>query len=531
MEFDVILENGTVIDGSGRPAFRADVGIRNGKIGEIGFLKEAPSLERIELGGDILCPGLVDAHCHTDMYAAQVPEAKGKIMQGVTTDVCGLCGDSPAPVGKGHLEEFKAHQTYALPGAKPLEPITLKEYQEQMGEGTATNMALFVGNANLRVHAVGYEDRPASQKEIDIMSGMLRESMEAGAFGLSTGLTYVPSGFAREEELTALCRQLAPFDGIYNSHMRNEGDQIDSAIREVIRIAANSGCRGHISHLKLSGKKNHGRAQECLKLIDDARRGGVDITFDVYPYTAGSCGLKTLLPPKILEKKIEGDQEAMMDPAVRREIREGLRDGSWDNLLLSCGRDAIVVSAAGGRKEFEGKTLGQICRELEADEDEALIYILGQTGGQASMIYYALCEEDLRTFMKHPACMIGTDAFARDYSGPTAAGRPHPRNYGGFPRMIRTYLLDEKVLGLEEGIARMTSLPCSFFQIPDRGRIEPGYWADLLVFSPDHIREKGTYMEPWKKPEGIRLVFLGGRAAVREGEARDLRIGRILRKS
>ena len=188
------------------------------------------------------------------------------------------------------------------------------------------------------------------------------------------------------------------------------------------------------------------------------------------------------------------------------------------------------MSAAGGRAEFEGKTLGQISRELEVDAAEALIHVLGQTKGQASMIYHALCEEDLRTFMKHPCCMIGTDAFARNYDGPTAAGRPHPRNYGTFPRMIRTYLLEEKVLGLEEGIAKMTSLPCRFFGIRNRGRVERGCIADLTVFSPETIREMGDYLEPWKKPQGIRYVIIKGRIAVREGEPENLRLGKILVK-
>lgn len=531
MKLDLILENSRIIDGTGRPAYIGDVGIYNGMIVEIGTLKNMEAEERIDINGDVLCPGLVDSHCHTDMYAEQFPEALGKIMQGVTTDVCGLCGDSPAPVGNGHLEEFQAHQTYGLPGARPFRPLSFKEYGQIMAEGTSTNMALFVGNANLRVHAIGYEDRPASQKELDEMAGMLKESMGEGAFGLSTGLTYVPSGFSREEELAELCKYLVPFDGIYNSHMRNEGDRIEEAIREVIRILQKSGCRGHISHLKLSGIKNHGKAEKCLKLIDEARNDGIDLTFDVYPYTAGSCGLKTLLPPWILERGIEADEQAMMESENRREIQRGLQDDSWDNLLLNCGKDQIIISSAGDQKEIEGKSLGQICRELEIEADEALIRILGQTHGQASMIYYALSEEDLQTFMKHPACMIGTDAFARNYDGPTATGRPHPRNYGGFPRMIRTYLLEKKVLGLEEGIARMTSFLCRFFGIHNRGRVQKGYGADLLVFSPDKIRETGTYMEPWKKPEGIRYVILNGAIAVKEGEPCDLRRGRVLSKN
>lgn len=528
--FDVILRHGLIIDGTGAAAYRADLGIFRDRITQIGDLTGAAAVLSLDLSGCMVCPGLIDAHCHTDMYAAQVPDAEGKIMQGVTTDICGLCGDSPAPVGIGHLEEYRAGQGYRLPRAPDIQPIRFSGYAQQIEKsGCTTNMVLFIGNANLRVNAIGYENREADTKELDVMKGMLRESMEEGARGLSTGLTYVPSGFSGTRELTELCKIIAPFGGIYNSHMRNEGDHVLSAIREVISIAKESGCAGHISHLKVSGKRNHGLSSQCLELIHRACEEGISLTFDVYPYTAGSCGLKSLLPPEILELGAERDFSKMKDPDIYDRIRRRMQDSNWDNMLFNYGGGCITVAAAGGVGRYEGKTIKEIAGGLGADEIDAVLQILGETEGQASMIYHALSEADLITFMKDPLCMIGTDAFARSYTGPTAAGKPHPRNYGGFPRMIRSYLLDKQVLPLEEGIRRMTSLPAERFSVLERGVIKAGYIADLLVFDPQSIRDIGTYTDPVHKPDGIRWVFLNGQAVVYDGRFRDLRLGRVLR--
>lgn len=530
MIFDVLLKQGTIIDGTGAAARRADLGICGDKIVQIGDLSGGEAKLSLDVSDCIVCPGLIDAHCHTDMYAAQAPDAEGKIMQGVTTDICGLCGDSPAPVGNGHLEAYRAGQSYRLPGAPKIQPIHFSAYAEQMEKiGNSTNMVLFVGNTNLRVHAMGYENREANRKELDSMKGMLGEAMEEGARGLSTGLTYVPSGLASTKELIELCKVIAPHGGIYNTHMRNEGDGVLSAIRETISIVKESGCSGHISHLKVSGKRNHGLSGKCLELIHQANDEGVSLTFDVYSYTAGSCGLKSLLPPEVLALGAERDLAKMKEPYAYDLIQRRLLERNWDNMLLTYGGGCITVSSAGNDKRYEGKTIKEIAEGLGIEEIDAVLQVLGETSGGASMIYHALSESDLITFMKDPLCMIGTDAFARKYTGPTSAGKPHPRNYGGFPNMIRRYLLDKKVLTLEGGIRRMTALPAERFSVLNRGCLMPGYIADLLVFDPKTIRETGTYAEPVHPPEGIRWVFLNGKPAVAAGVFRDLRLGRVLR--
>lgn len=532
MKYDVMIRGGLIVDGSGEPGYKGDIAVRGGKIACVcapGAVDEADCARVIPAEGLVVCPGIIDAHCHTDMYAEDCPDAEGKIMQGVTTDVCGLCGDSPAPIGEGNLEAYIRHKEYRLPGAPPIRPRSFAEYRERMNRmGNTTNMALFVGNANLRVDGVGYENRAAAPGEMDRMKGLLRESMEAGAYGLSTGLTYVPSMFASRTELTELCRAMAPFGGIYNSHMRDESDRVLESIGEVIEIARDSGCRGHVSHLKASGAANHGRSAQCLELIHRAADQGVDITFDVYPYTAGSCGLRTLLPPEILELGLEDDYQAMKNPQILSRIRGRLAEGGWDNMLKNFGADNIVVSAAGGNARYEGRSIREIGEVLGVDVAEAVIKVLGDTGANAGIIYHALCEEDLRRFMRDELCTIGTDAFARQYDGPTAAGKPHPRNYGGFPRMIRRYLLDEGLMPLEEGIRKMTALPAKHFGIAGRGLLKSGYEADVMVFDPEKIRETGTFDRPAVQPEGILWVLISGEAAVEQGAFRPVRRGRVL---
>lgn len=529
MRYDVLILGGTVIDGTGSPTMAADVGITGGKIAAVGDLTGRHGGEIIHADGLVVCPGFIDAHCHTDMFAADCPDAVGKIMQGVTTDICGLCGDSPAPIGQGNLMEYVRRKEYKLPQAEDPVPCTFSDYKTRMNRlGNTTNMALFVGSANLRIHAAGYENRPVTAREMDEMRGMLRESMESGAFGLSTGLTYVPGMFASREELTELCKAMSPLGGIYNSHMRNEGDAVFNSIREVIAIAEHSGCPGHISHLKISGAKNHGKSEQCLELIHRASEQGINITFDVYPYTAGSCGLRTLLPPGILELGLEQDYHAMMAQDVYRETAKRLKEDDWDNLLKNCGADHIIISSAGGHSEYEGKSIRQIAGELMVEEAEAIIKVLGDTKAQAGVIYHALCESDLRTFLKDPLCTLGTDGFARNYTGPTAEGKPHPRNYGAFPGMIRKYLLDEKLMPPEKGIEQITSRPADHFGIIGRGRLLEGHEADITIFDPHTIRETGTFREPAKKPEGIRWVLLSGKPVVADGSFRLLRRGKII---
>ena len=533
MNTSILIKDGTIIDGSGSPAFHGDIRCRDGKIVEISAGLRPLDEMVIQAKGLVVAPGFIDAHCHTDMYAAYCPNARGKIMQGVTTDICGLCGDSPAPVGSGNLKAFQENREYQLPDFPSLDVCSFSDYKSHLNSlGNATNMALFVGNSNLRIHAVGYENRPPHYSELNEMKGLLRESMEAGAYGLSTGLTYAPSMFASTNELLELSRVIAPFNGMFNAHMRSEGHHVLQAIEEVIHITEHSGCRGHISHLKVSGIANHGRAQECLELIHRANERGIPITFDVHPYTAGSFGLKTLLPPDVLAIGIKEGYDKLNNPVTFDVLCKRLKDNDWDNTILNCGPENIIISALpDGPHEYEGKTLLEISSLLRMDIPEALIWLLASSGGQGSIVFFAISEDDLVQFISDPFCTIGTDSFARDYEGPTAAGKPHPRNYGAFPRYIRRFILQKKLFSLESGIRKMTGLTAKHFQIPNRGLLKPGYEADITIFDASEIDECGTFADPVKYPKGIRYVIISGKVVAINQEFLGIRAGRIISRS
>lgn len=525
--FDILISGGTLVDGSGDLPRRGDLGIRDGMIVAMGDLSARDADDIVDASGMVVCPGFIDAHCHTDTWAARFPGAEGKLLQGVTTDVCGLCGGSEAPIGTGHLE---VRRRKARDAGYDAEPTGFAEYRDRMNSGgISTNMAMFVGNANLRIHAVGYEQRPASPREMDTMRGMLRESLEAGAFGLSSGLTYVPSGFADTGELVELCRTMAPYGGVYNSHMRNEGDRVVESVAETIGIAERSGCAGHVSHLKCAGFRNHGKAGACIELIEDANRRGVRMTFDVYPYTAGSINLAAVLPPWVLSADFGDDFSLLKESASLDRIRADLDRDDWENIVLQCGYDAIRIGDAGGRTEYEGRSLGEIARGLGISEFDALIRVALESRGAATIVYHAMHDRDLVEFMSHPLCSIGTDAYARHYSGPSASGKPHPRNYGAFPRYLREYALERKLFSVEEAVRKLTSLPADTFGISGRGLLREGYVADVTVFDPATVRENGSYAMPNVKPSGIAEVILAGRRAVAAGDFIDIRAGRTLR--
>ena len=361
-------------------------------------------------------------------------------MQGVTTDICGLCGSSFAPIGRDGVEEYGLRNSDLLTKGlqNPFREITFKEFLDDTNHrGNATNMGMFVGNANLRLSFTQYEKRELTKEEMDKMKLMLHYSMEQGAFGLSTGLTYVPSMFSTTEELIELSKVIAQFKGIYNSHMRNEGNEVITSIEEVIRIVRESGCLGHISHLKILGRKNHGKSDKCLDIINNANSEGIKITFDVYPYNAGSTSLSTLLPSWVRSKGFDEDFSVFKE--YRDRIIEDINKEDWDNLIISCGYENIFIGNSEGNPFYEGKSISQIAKALGFEEVDTLFKIIKDSNSQATMIYHAISDDDLKNFMKHPYCMIGTDAYTRHYVGPTAEGN-HPRNYGAFSRYIRKYI-------------------------------------------------------------------------------------------
>ena len=384
--FDFIFTNGLLVDGTGSAPHHADLGVVGGAIAAIGELSGEQAARRIDLDGLCLCPGFIDSHSHTDAYCEEYPGAEGKILQGVTTDVCGLCGGSAAPVGNGWLELRRP----SLNG-KPPQAVSFAQYADLINsQGNSTNMALLVGNSNLRTHAMGYADRPATNEELTIMENMLVQAMKEGAWGLSTGLTYVPSEFATTQELIALCKKMKPYGGVYNSHMRNESDRLEEAVDEVIEIARASGCKGHISHLKTTGHQNWGKAKRCLSRIEEANRQGVDITFDVHPYNAGSLSLASMLPRWVLSENYGENFRLLKDPESKERIAADLQRTGWENLVLLSGFDHIVVSYAAGQPQYNGKTITRIAEELKVSELDAFLRVLLDCKGDVMSFVYQI---------------------------------------------------------------------------------------------------------------------------------------------
>jgi N-acyl-D-amino-acid deacylase len=528
-DFDIVLTGGKVIDGSGSEPFFADIGMTGKVIKAIGNLKDYSAKRQIDCSGLTVTPGFIDAHCHTDIAYSLVDNAvPGKVMQGITTDICGACGMSVAPVSSALAKQFLLQNGGALETVNI--PFSLTDYFNLIEEtGNSTNVALFTGHSNLRVDAVGMACDTVSQAGLRKMKKILHGAVSDGALGLSTGLTYVPSKFAPTEELIELCRKLSP-DCIYNSHMRNEGDRLVESVEEVIRIAKSGGVYGHISHLKAEGSKNHGKVKECLEMITKANDNNIRITFDVYPYTAASINLSALFPGSFLSRFFTEGSDISIDQKSRAGLLAQMENQDGEKTIPPSGFDNIVISRAHHNEHFEGQTVAAIAEKLKLPPLEVLLKILIESQAKSTVIYHSVSEADLITLMKSPFCTIGTDAYARDYTGPTADGTPHPRNYGAFPRFIRRYVLDKQIMTLPAAIRKITGFPAEIFGLQNKGLLKTGYDADITVFDENTIRETGNYTTPSVKPEGICYVLVNGRLTVDDSIFRPVKAGRPIRR-
>jgi N-acyl-D-amino-acid deacylase len=526
---DLVLKNGRVVDGTGNPWFFADVGVKDGVVVEVGKPR-AKARETLDVGGRVVSPGFVDGHCHSDLMLFEDPESRVKLAQGVTTEVVGNCGMTPAPFSRENLE----------PLAKYIEPVlgttgqewtwhTVGRYVQGLRAARPSeNVATFVGHGTLRIAEMGFEDRPASDEEFGRMKGALREALEAGAVGLSLGLMYTPGSYARREELVGLCSVLPEYDGLLATHIRGEGRTLVPSIQEVVRIAEESGCALQISHLKAAGRGNWGSVGRAMELVEEARARGVDVACDVYPYTAGSTSMMTLLPPWALEGGVSRALERLRDPADRRRIRDEVqREGEdWDNLLASTGWESVYVSSlgGGGNPELEGRNLAQIAESRGEDPAGCMMDLLLEQEGQVSMIFFHMAEDDVDGVIGWEHSLVASDSLHFQSES------PHPRSYGTFPRVLAEYVRERRLLTLEGAVRKVTSFPARRFRLGMRGMVVPGYAADLVVFDPATVSDRATYEEPKRPPEGIHLVLVGGEKTFGDGAHLGARNGVVLRR-
>jgi len=526
---DLKIEGATVVDGTGAAGSRADVGVRDEAIVAVGDLSREPAGNRLAAAGRVLAPGFIDMHSHSDWRLWANRRAESKIRQGVTTEVVGNCGFSPAPVAPEHLDELRGFALY-LPAGMDFAWRSVGEYLRAFDQhGTALNVVQLVGHGTLRVAAMGFARRAPDAGELAHMQRLLGEAMEDGAWGLSTGLIYAPGSYATTDEIVALARVAGRARGFYASHIRGEGAALLDAVAEAIRVGREGELAVQVSHIKAAGRPNWGKVADALALIDAARAEGLDVMADVYPYTASSTTLRTLLPDWALEGGVDAMLGRLADPAARARIRRELEaPPSGQSLLDRVGWENIMVSYCAVRKDAEGKRLSEIAAARGQDPIDAALELIAAEGGKAYMILFQLDEADLRRALVHPAVMIGSDGSALAPYGELAAGKPHPRSYGTFPRVLGEYAREQRVLPLARAIHKMTGLPARRLGLRDRGVIAPGARADLVLLDPRRVADRATYEDPHRYPEGIEHVLVNGRFVVKDGEHTGSLPGRVL---
>ncbi len=522
--FDIIIRGGQVIDGSGASPLPVDVGIKDGRIGVVGKLDEdTPASESIDATGLVVAPGFIDMHSHSDFPLLVNPRAESKIRQGVTTEVIGNCGISAAPVTEERLDLLKEQVDLDSLGIE-WDWLAMAQYLARLRkQGIALNVVPLIGHGTLRAAVMGFDDRVPTAAEMAQMKDLIEGAMSDGAWGLSTGLIYAPSFYADTEELIELSKAVAECGGIYCSHIRGEGRTLLDAVSEAIRIGEEAGIAVQMSHHKATGKENWGKVTRSLELIDRARAAGLDVTADQYPYIAASNGLSASLPGWMHVGGKAELLERLSDPAVRRRLRQEMKKpaGYWDN---------IKISYCKINKDYEGMSLQELANSKQADPLETVFDLLRAEEATVSIVHFAMSEEDVCTVMQHEAVMIGSDGSALALYGVLNRGKPHPRNYGTFPRVLGKYVREDKVLSLNEAIRKMTGLPAAKLGLTDRGLIREGMWADITLFDPERVRDRATFIDPHRYPAGIEYVLVNGTMVIEKGEHRERLAGCVLRR-
>ncbi len=520
-----IFSDATVIDGTGSPRFRGDLWVQAGRVVEIAPVAEThpAGWEVIPVGGKVVAPGFIDVHSHADNAAFLPDPDLSKICQGVTTEVTGNCGESLAPRTEAFMTDLAEYTERLFPPTVWRGQGFAEFWDQAEARGLMTNVAPLVGQGTLRILAMGLEERRASDAERRLMRDALRRALDEGAFGLSTGLIYPPGVFTTTDEIIDLASCL---DGrIYATHMRNESDLLVESVQEALTIGKESGCRVQISHHKASGPQNWGKTTTTLELVMEARQAGQDVRLDVYPYTASSTVLTSCLPPWVEAGGQEAVLRRLQDSGERRRIYDDIEKGlpGWENEFGHMGSDVILISSTRDHR-YEGRTLTEVAQELHVDPIAAMMRLLVENELRVSMILFSMDESDLRRVMTFPWTMIGSDGLP-----PGSGGKPHPRLFGTFPRVLGQYVRDEEWMNLETAVYKMTGLPADTFGLSDRGVIRPGAVADLVIFDSEAIEDMGRYAADAALPEGIKAVYLQGECVVEQGRYLGAKRGQRLK--
>lgn len=524
---DLIIKEATVIDGSGAPGFQADLGIKDDRIEVLGQLNNVPSAAVIQAGGKVVCPGFIDIHSHSDYHLLINPQSESKIRQGVTTEVGGNCGYAAAPIGNQELEERRGH--YKKNFDLELDWQTLPEYRRRLEKAKiSVNYAPLIGHNTIRATVVGMENRPPTSRELTQMAALTEEAMQEGAFGISSGLIYPPACYARAPELIALCKVAARYGGFLSCHMRSEGPRLLEALDEIIMVARKARIPLQISHLKTAGAANWHKLSQAFEMIEKAQAQGVLITADRYPYLASNAGLQALLPDWAFEGGTEAQLRRLQDQSARRRIQKEILENHpeeeyWEKILIS---EAVSEE----NQRWVGFTVAGAAARKAKSPLEFVFDLLLQENMQVEAIYFIMSEKNLLEILSKPYVMIGSDSACRAHYGPLSKGKPHPRAFGTFPRVLDHFVNKEGVLNLEEAVYKMTGAPAQKLGLKDRGRIREGFKADIVVFDPRKITDTATYQNPASYPEGIDCVIVNGAITEENGSHTGIGKGCVLTK-
>ncbi len=528
--FDVVIRNGHIIDGTGSPWYSGDVGIINGRIAQIGVLTDAPAKRVIDAQGKVVAPGFIDMLGQSELSILVNPHLPSKIFQGITTEITGE-GGSIAPLNKKLIAADRGGFSHYK--VKP-DWLTLQEYFTRLEkQGMGINMASYVGATQVRRVVLGDVNRAPTAEELDRMKALVREAMEQGAVGISTALQYAPAPYAKTEELIALASEAAKYGGVYATHMRSEGDAIDDALDEAFRIGREAKIPVEIWHLKAAGKQNWNRMPEIVARIEAARASGVDVSANTYAYPAWFNSFSAFIPPWAHDGGEMKMVERLKDPAVRARIRKEMMtpDSTWDNEWQEIpGPEAILVSVVQNPKllPLQGKTIKAIADERGKDGIDTIMDLLIDDPGM-SVAVFAMSEKDIALALQQPWVSVDNDSQGTAPDGLLGKEHPHPRAYGTFPRILRKYVREDKLLTLPDAIRKFSALPAQRMRLTDRGVLKQGLWADIVVFDPEKIRDVATFENPNQLSEGMEFVLVNGVPVIEGGKMTNALPGKVLR--
>lgn len=525
---DLLIKNAAIVDGTGAPAFTGTVGAAEGKI--VFADAQTPARHVIDGAGLYLCPGFIDVHSHGDLVLGRDFAKLCKISQGITTEITGQCGTSMFPVLPEHAEEMKGVLSVgAVTFPKEFHEFTSFErygkYADQLG--LTANTKILLGHGSLRVSVMGYQNRPCTPAELDQMKALVREAMEHGAFGLSSGLIYSPSCYASTEELIELCKVVAEYGGVYATHMRNESYDVVTSVKEALRIGREANLPVFISHHKVQGRPNWGLSAETLRLVAQARSEGQMVTVDQYPYLASMTNINAVVPPKYFAGGVSGLAKLAADPSARARMKADILspDTPFENQYLNCGGwEHIQISSLVNTPEYDGMTIAEAAQARNQDGFDAYFDLLAANEGIGTAIYFSMCEEDLCRIFMAPDTVVGTDGLFRAWGE-----KVHPRAWGTFPHAICYFHKEKKLLSLEDMIHKITLLPAQRTMLDHKGAIQEGWDADLVLFDYQKLRDVADYKHSNELCEGIETVIVDGKIAYHHKKLTGETPGRLIR--